>query len=293
MTSVALIFGLNYVDSHVTTLTGCINDATQVHTCLRTLLMYEKVYLHTDDMPVNMTTKDRILQLLKELTMDRTLTRVFIYFAGHGSNIQDKDHDEQDGHDEVIVCSDGLLITDDEICRVLGAFGEGTKVTAVFDCCNSGTICDLVYTMDTQSLQTIRSVGNQSKECVADITVISSCRDNQQALEVRDVNGVSKGVFTSKFLDVIRGCEDPMSLTTYNLASATNMNGMYTQIPVVTSSRPLMASSVFFDHGNSVHESSESPVLPWCDRGISWWVGPLLLVVYISVSMGLFWMYTK
>lgn len=69
---------------------------------------------------------------------------VFIFFAGHGSQVWDENGDEDDGLDETIAPADVLLdspandIIDDEFGEWLDGLPT-TNVTVVLDNCNSGT----------------------------------------------------------------------------------------------------------------------------------------------------------
>ena len=68
---------------------------------------------------------------------------VFIYFSGHGSQLLDRDRDEEDGYDECIVPYDytgndyGLLIPDDEFAYWLRNI-PSSNILLIMDCCFSG-----------------------------------------------------------------------------------------------------------------------------------------------------------
>jgi len=64
--------------------------------------------------------------------------------AGHGGQTPDLDGDEEDGLDEVIYSCDKKRIVDDELHEVLvKPLPAGCRLTALFDCCSSGTGLDL------------------------------------------------------------------------------------------------------------------------------------------------------
>lgn len=71
--------------------------------------------------------------------------RIFLFFAGHGTQVKDLDGDEDDGFDEAIVPFDvnaskpSQLILDDEINQWLNNL-SGRRVVMIFDSCNSGTV---------------------------------------------------------------------------------------------------------------------------------------------------------
>jgi hypothetical protein len=250
MTSAAVVFGLDYTNSRFR-LDGCVSDARSVYDCLIACRLFDSgnIHLYTEETDAASTTKRGILAVLAALAQNTTIRHVLIYFAGHGTSVVDFGEEEVDGRDEAIVPTDYTgerhqLITDDEIRIVLGTFGTDTKVSVLFDCCHSGTLCDLVYSLDTG---TTKSSKQNGVACLADITVISSCRDSQAALEEIGPDGRTYGVFTSKFVRFMNAAPNPLLVTTYSIAEATYDPEQYsTQTPVVTSSRAIDRSTPFF-----------------------------------------------
>jgi hypothetical protein len=256
MKSRAVIFGLDYSTSE-NALYGCVNDATNIATCLHKLGLYDQIDLYTETVS---TTYKGIHDVLASAAADTTLSRVFIFFAGHGTQRMDGNNDESDGQDECIVPSDywdesntprdDRLIKDDALREVLSRFGKDTKVTALFDCCTSGTVCDMRYILNTR--EGTSTVQENYVECAADITVISSCLDKQPALEeIRAGTSRPSGVFTSRFIEYMynTAITSPMDCTTLHIASAIYKmmeDGDYLQVPVVTSSRALDETSRLF-----------------------------------------------
>jgi len=256
MASVALVFGINYQHTSKYQLHGCINDARAVERWLQKSNLYEEVHLYTDedDDIEGHTTKRGIIKLLTDLTIDSNITRVFLYFACHGSQVKGG-ADEIDGLDEVLIprnywdrqdiCIPSNLITDNELRVILGKFKSSVKVSILFDCCHSGSMCDLKYSMDIETMQQIE---NDCTPCAADITVISSCRDNQVATETT-TDGYASGVFTTMFLAFMSDNKiDTMVVTANDIIAATFDDQRTTQIPTATSSRVVDQSTSFFYH---------------------------------------------
>ncbi len=73
--------------------------------------------------------------------------RVIIYYSGHGSQVPDRNGDEEDGLDETFVPTDygrrGAraedMLTDDEIASALSTL-KGREVILIADSCHSGTV---------------------------------------------------------------------------------------------------------------------------------------------------------
>lgn len=74
---------------------------------------------------------------------------LFLHFSGHGSQTEDLDGDEEDGLDETILPEDfktAGMIVDDEMHDILvKPLPAGCRLTALFDCCHSGSVLDLPY----------------------------------------------------------------------------------------------------------------------------------------------------
>ncbi|KAH7102243.1 caspase domain-containing protein [Auriculariales sp. MPI-PUGE-AT-0066] len=97
-------------------------------------------------------TREIITRELRELVRGaRSGDSLFFMFAGHGGQVYDKEGDEDDGMDEVIETCDGYQIVDDELFDlIVRPLPRGCRLTAVFDCCNSGTALDLPEIIEGQ-----------------------------------------------------------------------------------------------------------------------------------------------
>jgi hypothetical protein len=96
--------------------------------------------------------KENVISHLREIASRCEPDDFFIYFyAGHGANVPDKDHDEDDGQDEALclVTPDGSIsksafLVDDEFCDTMtSCLHDETHFIVITDCCHSGTIADL------------------------------------------------------------------------------------------------------------------------------------------------------
>lgn len=80
-----------------------------------------------------------------------TLTRV-----GHGGQTEDLDGDEDDGFDEVIYPVDfktaGHIVDDEIHYHVVKPLPAGSRLTAIFDSCHSGSVLDLPYLYSTKGV---------------------------------------------------------------------------------------------------------------------------------------------
>lgn len=128
-------------------------------------------------------------------------TLLYIFVAGHGSSVMDLDGDEIDGKDEVYVCSDGLIY-DDWIRKMLQNVPSGVTVVLMFDCCSSGTICDLGFVCNLQNNRVVTRKGvvlSPANKISADVLCLSACNDGSVTFE----NEVG-GLFTTALLGIVK-----------------------------------------------------------------------------------------
>lgn len=146
----ALLIGINKYDHPEWELRGCVNDVEAMRTILEESFGFpaENIRSLTD----GAATRQAILDAMKELAEQTGQDDgVLFQYAGHGSQMTDRDGDEPDGMDETIMpCDTGREwteqtenrdITDDEINAWLLELRQKTaNITLIFDCCHSGTI---------------------------------------------------------------------------------------------------------------------------------------------------------
>lgn len=207
-TKKALIIGCNYPTDPNNQLYGCINDASNIANTLVDAFDYDlnNIVVLRDDYNTNVPTRNNILYNLNKLVQESSkLTEIWFFYSGHGSKIRDKDNDETDGLDEVIVPTDFLsagFITDDEIFNALKNVSPKCRVILLFDSCHSGSICDLQYTYrinSKSSVSTNKILSNQNIIC------FSGCRDPETSAETySDDEQRAVGAFTTFFLYCLR-----------------------------------------------------------------------------------------
>ncbi|KAG9094910.1 cytochrome c oxidase subunit 1 [Ceratobasidium sp. 370] len=151
--------GQTFEDGRTMNLSGCHADAND----MRELLMEKGEYSQKDirmlaDVPglpdSQWPTRENIIDGLKWLSDGcRAGDRRFFHYAGHGTQVEDQDGDEEDGMDEAIQPADwatqynredrGLIIDDVFRDCLVDPLPANSELTAVVDCCHSGTILDM------------------------------------------------------------------------------------------------------------------------------------------------------
>jgi len=198
----ALIIGINYTGTS-SQLNGCINDAKSIE-----LYLKEKnctnIKMLTDE-TVLKPTRVNILNEIKSLLENSNKNdRLFIYYSGHGSYTVDRNGDELDGRDELLVPLDFNYIKDDELKQIIDSYGKpDTNLIALFDCCNSGTALDLKYQILEKLNYDDITENARNAETPCNTIFISGCRDEQVSLETI-INNKVQGLMTWAFLETIK-----------------------------------------------------------------------------------------
>lgn len=131
----ALLVGINQYSNPNANLSGCVNDAKDWDDLLQGLGYKTTLLLDSD------ATRENILAALKE-HVDRLgyRDRLVFQYSGHGSWIPDRNGDEVDGRDEVLVAQDMRYISDDDLYPIFSSRAYASRVVTLSDSCHSGTI---------------------------------------------------------------------------------------------------------------------------------------------------------
>lgn len=142
MTKKALIVGIDKYKNPAWNLEGCTMDAAVMSGMLRDHLGFpgDNVRVVLDDR----ATQANILSRLDWLIRDAKPGDVLVFFyAGHGSQVRDRDGDELEDAMDEILCPHDLdwddPLTDDILHSYFKRVPQGANLSVVFDCCHSGT----------------------------------------------------------------------------------------------------------------------------------------------------------
>ncbi|KAF8998339.1 metacaspase [Hymenopellis radicata] len=209
----AVCIGINYY-GHSRELRGCINDARHVYEFLTRHCGYRKedIIVLTDDNPNHrrQPTRKNILAAMAWLVKDaRSHDSLFFHYSGHGGRTRDLSGDELDGFDDVIYPVDyrtaGFIIDDFMHELLVRPLPMGCRLTALFDCCHSGTVLDLPYGYDTQGNMKVL-VSRQAweaKKSSADVICWSGCMDGQKSADTFQ-GGVPVGAMSYAFITALK-----------------------------------------------------------------------------------------
>lgn len=225
----ALLIGINYPGTRAA-LRGCINDARNIQ---RLLLRHgypndgsHMVMLTDDTRDRNyMPTGENIFKALQWLVQGVSAGDVlFFHYSGHGAQVKDKTGMETDGMNETICPSDHnrRQITDDELWgSIVYPLPNGVRLTAIMDCCHSGTGLDLPYdysitssgggknkplskmfgdmSMSTGPVQGRWVAEPNPAHSQGDVVLFSGCQDSQTSADTMD-KYQSGGAMTQSFI---------------------------------------------------------------------------------------------
>lgn len=174
----ALVIGIDEYPE-AAALKSCVKDAKDI-----------TVYLSNHGVPgANIHTlvdREATAQaILRELDWIRGKTEsggdAFVYYSGHGGQVEDLNHDEKDGLDETWVAYDLEHVIDDIIGDKLGG-GKG-HITVVSDSCHSGTVTrDLAGVQEAKYLDAEALAVARSKRGMAAPKRMPSSREVKDAV---------------------------------------------------------------------------------------------------------------
>jgi len=199
----AILIGINYINTPYE-LSGCIDDTNRMKHLLSSHEFNDFKILTdlTDCKP----TKANILNEFKNLIVNAKAGDVlFFYYSGHGSYTYDRNRDETDGKDEMIISSDLQEVLDDELKTILqNHLSREVTIIGLFDSCHSGTMFDLKYNYlgRKSSNDDIYSENDKVSECQGNVIMISGCMDEQTSAEAFIENKV-QGALTWSFIECL------------------------------------------------------------------------------------------
>lgn len=196
----ALLIGIDYVGDRYQ-LSGCVNDIDNMNSLIKTI-GFNNIKILKDRNNRDKKSYPYANNIVNELNniCNNKNSHIYVHYAGHGIGIADDNGDEKDGKDECLVPLDyhKTLIRDDLIASIIKKVDQSSKLHIAFDCCHSGSICDLPYNFIPNGNTIVKTY---EKECTKEtyknsgqIIMISGCLDDQTSKEI--YWSKSEGAFT-------------------------------------------------------------------------------------------------
>ena len=198
----ALLIGINYTGTS-NELYGCINDTSSIKERIAKQ-GFNDINIITD-LTNKRATRNNILEEFKKLlTNSQTGDLLFVLYSGHGSYTIDRNGDELDGKDELIISCDLQGIVDDELKLIIQTYLKpDVTLFAMFDSCFSGSVLDLKYQfMDSLNYDKFTENSKQL-ETLGNVFMISGCTDNQTSADAV-FNNKANGAMTWALLESLK-----------------------------------------------------------------------------------------
>lgn len=193
----ALLVGINYVGTQAA-LQGCHNDVKRMRDLLQRTYGFRSSDMRVlmDDQRSDQPTRANLISGARWLVEGvRPGDSLFFHYSGHGAQQEDPRGHEEDAMDETILPMDFMQtghIIDDELFEIICAnLPSGAKLTAVMDCCHSGTGLDLPFNCDMYNHRWIEDTNPCHSE--GDVRLFSGCTDSETSADVRTMYSQPSG----------------------------------------------------------------------------------------------------
>ena len=154
MSKKALLIGINRYRIAGADLRGCVNDVRNMQSALTSYYGFRSadITLLTDLAATTKAMRAAIAGLVKGSKKGDVL---LLHYSGHGSNVPDDNGDEADRRDEIL-CPTDLdwkdPLRDDWLRTTFDKLPAGVSLTAIMDCCHSGTNTRAIQPPDAPSI---------------------------------------------------------------------------------------------------------------------------------------------
>lgn len=242
----ALLIGIDYLDSPTNRLNGCIDDVVNMREILVSQYQYAPKNITTlrddsTDQTLMPTGANMVAQLKRIFEHSANCSEIWIHYSGHGSRTQDANSVDHSGYDEYLVPCDyamgGTFIFDNDLYALVKT--AKCRVFLLFDCCYSGTMCDLQWSFEHQyGNYFARTMNNENVIDNQQIYMFSGCKDRETSADVFDASENEwVGAFTKVFLLSLKNCNYITNLFRLYHDICVNMKNLgFVQKPMFSSS---------------------------------------------------------
>jgi hypothetical protein len=182
-------------------LQGCENDQKNIVNKLKSEFGFEEIITFKN----SQVTRSLFREELKKFVLSAVPGDIIVIdYSGHGSQLIDKDNDEQDGYDEALYLYDGAF-SDDEFSKILSQLKEGVICIFIMDSCFSGTVTrdinkkarfkPLLVEVDSNGQQRVRSHRKREVNTEMNHLVLTGCSDTQTSADAF-IGGSYNGALT-------------------------------------------------------------------------------------------------
>lgn len=237
-------------------LNGCVNDAQAMKDIV--MAKYGFASQNITELYNEQASRENILAQLNQLiTTSQRDDIVFIYYAGHGSQMQNSLSSEKDKKDETIVPADAYKgvadIRDKELAVLFNLLlDKGVVLTVIFDSCHSGS-AGRGQLFEITSTRYLEENTLDAKDPIEPLRpedrgalILSAAQDFEFAKEIKDENNTIHGAFTLALLKAFQ--QTTATASAEMLFSSTQSIMKYfgkTQEPVIAGSETRRKANLF------------------------------------------------
>jgi len=242
----ALLIGIDYTSIPEVALKGCVDDVINIRNMLIDAYNYDpdNIIMLRDDPaadPLHLPTGENILTNIRMIVEESSqLDEIWIQYSGHGSQIPDPGSIKHQGIDDIIIPIDFKTygpIRDIQLFMFIKEIK--CRALIIFDCCHSGTICNLQWAFEYLSpTQYTRKMVDDVVIENPNIFMFSGCKDDQESSDTYNILlKQSVGAFTNAFIECLRKYHHTIDIMLLyrEICRYLEIRG-YTQRPVFSSS---------------------------------------------------------
>jgi len=236
----ALLIGIDYIANPEHSLKGCINDILVVRNMLIDAYDYDVsdiIIMRDDSGDFIQPTKSNILNKLNNLVnQSENLEEIWFHYSGHGSQLQTQNSEMRE---IIIPCNyqEEGVIQDAELFLLIQQIVSPCRAIMIFDCCHSGSICDMPWTFEYANSEYMITHTNPINIANQNIYVFSGCRDNQKSADSINTLDQAVGAFSNALVESLRASHHNISvMDLYKNTCVFLWNNGYSQNPLLSSS---------------------------------------------------------
>lgn len=241
-------------------LDGCVNDAKSMQSII--VSRYGFSEKNIDTLFNQQASRQGILDAITKLiNTSQSGDVVFIYYAGHGSQVKNSKSYDGTGWDQSIVPSDQFDIRNKELSKLFNQLiDKGVILTLIFDSCHSGAIArgnSLPVTYKERMApsvdEDVRDSAEYPKVEQRGALLFSAAQRSQTAKEASDLDGTPHGAFTLALIKAINSSPANQSadrLFTRVLGIIKSESGPKFQDPILGGNEARRKKGIFGDEVN-------------------------------------------
>jgi hypothetical protein len=201
----AICIGINNYPGIFNDLKGCVNDALDWSALLQSMGFETSIMLDSQ------ATRQNVKTALQDLISTTNAGDVAVFtYSGHGTQVSDRNSDENDRYDEAISLYDGNVV-DDDLRVILDGIHPQATLVVISDSCFSGSVTRIAPEPATPRFipPTVPTTGKTARrsflipETGMPEILISGCSDSEYSYDA-EFDGRPNGAMSAYALQVIK-----------------------------------------------------------------------------------------